>query len=177
MAKSFTKRKATKPDIKEVIEITEAASLYVGIWTKQETTKLINRELVIIPTRSGLQVGKYTVKSAGTAWSVYNTWGDVVNSFTSKKSAVYWCVLAHSNRIIMSQKLYHQDERLSKYTQDHTHYLRTRKRAIQNGDYFTVDVCDARLAKIQSQLEDARNDLEKTLNSAKYLKGIWEKPL
>jgi hypothetical protein len=76
-----------------------------------------------------------------------------------------------------SKTLEEQDFRLGKYTQDQTNYMYRRQKAIANKDYFKVDVCDARLAKNQSLLQDAKQELEKTLLSAKYLKGIWEKPL
>jgi hypothetical protein len=39
---------------------------------------------------------------------------------------------------------------------------------------FTVDVLDARITDNCILLDLAKIDLEKTLNQAKYLKGIWE---
>lgn len=177
MAKSHTKRKPTKPQVKEIIEATEAASLYVGIWAKNETERLLKKEPIIIPTKWGYQVGKHTVKQINQGWDVFDCWGTFVNTFSSKKSAVYWCLLEQVGRILQSQKLLVQDTRLSKYTEDYSHYRHSKQKALQRNDFFAVDLCNARLAKTQSQLEDAKNDLEKTLNSAKYLKGIWEKPL
>lgn len=177
MAKSPTKRKVTKNRIQEIVEAAEAASIYVGLWTKKETDKISRSELVITPSKSGYHVGKYSVRNINQVWQVFDEWGSLVNPFSSKKSAVYWCVLAHTDRIKQSQTLMYQDVRLSKYTQDHANYQYRKARATIRKDYFTVDVCNARMAKNESLLEDARNDLEKTLNSAKYLKGIWEKSL
>jgi len=178
MAKSSTKRKFAKaPPITEVIAATEATSLYIGVWAKQEAERLLKKEPVIIPLKNGFYVGKFTVKNVNSAWHVYNVFNELVNAFSSKQSAVSWCILEHTGRIKHSQKLLEQDAKVSKYTQDQTNYRHTRQQAIKRGDYFAVDLSDARLAKIQSMLEDASDDLEKTLNSAKYLKGIWEKPL
>jgi len=153
------------------------ASKYVSSWTKTEAQKLIKSELVIIPAKWGYQVGKYSVKNQTNSWFVYNEWNELIKEFSSKKSAVYWCVLAHTGRLTTSQTLLVQDTRLSKYIQDQINYQHSKQKAVSNGDYFAVDVCNARLAMLQSKLEYAKNDLEKTLNSAKYLKGIWEKPL
>ena len=179
MAKPHTKRKSNKlnPSIREVVEVTEAASLFVGVWTKQETTRLLRSKPIIIPTSWGFRVGKFSVKQENHSWRVSNDWGEYINSFTSKKSAIYWCILQAAGRINQSQTLFEQDFRLGKYSQDQTNYAHRRQKAIANNDYFTVDVCDARLAKNESMLQDARDELEKTLVSAKYLKGIWEKPL
>lgn len=179
MAKRPTKRKSTKskPDLKEVIEVTQAASLAVGLWTKQETTRLLKQEPIIVPTTWGLRVGKFSIKQDSMKWIVLNEWNEILNSFTIKKSAVYWCVLQSINRINQSKTLVEQDFRLGKYSQDQTNYIHNRKKALNDKDYFKVDVCDARLAMNESLLQDAKDELEKTLLSAKYLKGIWEKPL
>jgi hypothetical protein len=178
MAKSSTKRKSAKaPPITEVIAATEATSLYIGVWAKQEAERLLKKEPVIIPLKNGYYVGKFTVKNVSHTWHVYNVFNELINAFSSKQSAVSWCILEHTGRINQSQKLLEQDAKVSKYTQDQTNYRHTRQQAIKRGDYFAVDLSDAKLAKIQSMLEDASNDLEKTLNQAKYLKGIWERPL
>lgn len=177
MAKPRTKRKLSKSDLQEVVQKTEAASLFIGVWTKQETTRLLKSEPIIIPTSWGFRIGKFSVKQSKLYWVVTNDWGEHINSFTSKKSAVYWCILQSSGRLNQSQTLLEQDFRLGKYSQDQIIYLHHKQRAASKGDYFTVDVCNARLAANESLLGDAKEQLEKTLTSAKYLKGIWDKPL
>ena len=103
MAKSRTKRKAVnKPQLTEVIAATEATSLYIGVWAKQEAERLLKKEPIIIPTKNGFHVGKFTVKNANHTWHVYNVWDEFVNAFSSKQSAVSWCILEHIGRIIQS---------------------------------------------------------------------------
>jgi hypothetical protein len=177
MAKSRTKRKLNRPEVREVIEMAEAASVYIGMWERTETQKILAREPVIVPTSWGFRVGKFSVKGNNGGWDVYDVWNQFIKSFTSKKSAIYWALLTITGRYVQSQKLYEQDTMLSKYTQDQTNYSHMKQRSLSKKDYFMVDICNARLAKNESVLEYARNELEKTLNSAKYLKGIWEKPL
>jgi hypothetical protein len=179
MAKSRTKRnnRIPKPQIEEVVEATEAASVYIGVWTKLETQRLLKSEPIIVQTNWGFRVGKYSVKNVGNSWHAFNEWGEFVNPFSNKKSAIYWSLLQAMGRLTHSKKLLEQDRWFDKCEQDRLHYTHKRRRAIQQKDFFKVDVCDARLSKNQSLLETAKDDLEKTLNSAKYLKGIWEKPL
>jgi hypothetical protein len=179
MAKRPTKRKPNKfePSLKEVVQVTQAASLLVGVWTKQETTRLLKAKPIIIPTSWGFRVGKFSIRQEKFSWRVTDDWNEPIGSFTSKKSAIYWCILQAAGRLNQSQTLFEQDFRLGKYSQDQANYTYRRQKAIIANDYFKVDVCDARIAKNESLLEDAKNDLEKTLLSAKYLKGIWEKPL
>jgi len=177
MAKSRTKRKSTDITVSNIKAVAEAATTYVKQWTKQEAHRLAKQELVIIPANWGLQVGKYSVKNTVQGWRVENGSGDLINNFTSKRSAVAWCIVYQTNRHAISERLLKQDNRLSKLSQDHINYLHSKQQAHKKRDYFAVDVAEARLLESTVHLEAAKIDLEKTLNSAKYLKGIWEKPL
>lgn len=175
MAKSYTKRKFA--EVNQVKMVAEAASTYVRHWTQQEARKLLKQEILIIPASWGFQVGKYAVKTTQQGWRVEDPAGELINNFTSKRSAVSWCVLYQTNRFQISERLLTQDIRLSKLVQDQTNYTYNKQQARKKSDYFTVDVLAARLAETEGFLDLAKIDLEKTLNSAKYLKGIWEKPL
>ena len=177
MAKSRTRKsnkKLAKPQLKEVIQATEAASIYIGVWTKKETRRILQTEPVIVPVNSGYMVGKHTVKSVDGSWHVYNVWHEFMHSFSNKKSAIYWCLLQTLGKLNHSKTLLDQDHWYTKCEQDRLHYIRSRRRAVAQKDFFKVDIWDARLSKNQNVLEIAKNDLEKTLSSAKYLKGIWE---
>ena len=175
MAKSRTKRKTIEVD--DVKALANAASTYIKHWAKEQAKQIANTDLVIIPANWGFQVARYSVKEANGCWSVYNKYDELVNSFTSKQSAITWCLLEQSKMYSKSERLLSQDIKLGKLLQDHINYTRNRQRAIKKQDMFTVDVLDARIAETLVHLDYAKIDLEKTLISAKYLKGIWEKPL
>ena len=179
MAKSFTQNVKKKlppnsPTKDQVEDLAKLAQKYVQNWTRTEAQKMIRDELVILPTKWGLQVGKYAVKNAGFMWHVYNIFEELVESFTCKQSAVTYCILEQTNRFNMAQELQRQDTRISKLEQDQTNYVRRRAAALKDKDSITVDMLEARLSESDSLLNLAREDLEKTLIKAKYLKGIWE---
>lgn len=176
MVKSHIKN-ANNLTVDDVKNLADQASKYVVEWTAGHTRKLLNREIIIIPVGTGYLIGRYAIKSIGQVWVVYNYWGELISEFTSKKTATVWCLLYQTGRLIQSQQVLNQDRKLSKLTQDHAHYQYARQKAINNKNHFAIDLYNARISSIQSALEVARYDLQKTLNSTKYLKGIWEKPL
>ena len=161
----------------EAIVAIDLAAEYVRKWTKTETRKLIKSEPLLIPTKWGLQVGKYAIKSEDNLWRVYNDFNENHFSFSSKRSATVFCLLSQTGRYNQAQNLYNQDTKVSKLVQDKTNYSHSKNRALKRKDMFAVDVLTARLTDTDILLNLAKIDLEKTLNQAKYLKGIWEKPL
>lgn len=178
MAKSFIKSaNKFKPLSGQIEAVAEAAHQYVQNWTRVEAQKMAQRDLVILPTSWGLQVGKYAVKNIARMWHVYNCFDELVDAFTCRQSAVTYCILHQTNKFNLARKLQLEDTRLSKLTQDQFNYAGRRIKAIKNKDTLVVDVIDARLSETNSLISLAQNDLEKTLNKAKYLKGIWEQPL
>lgn len=176
MVKSHTKN-ANNLTVKDVKDLAEQASKYVVEWTASHTRKLLDKELIIVPIGQGYLIGRYAVKPVGQAWLVYNYWGELINEFTSKKTATVWALLYQTGRLNQSQRILNQDRRVNKLAQDRAHYQYSLQKALNNKNHFSVDLYNARISSIQSSLEVAKDDLQKTLNSTKYLKGIWEKPL
>jgi predicted metal-dependent hydrolase len=177
MAKSFIKNaKKTKhaPDQSDVANIAEMAHQYVQNWTRVEAQKMVKDELLILPTKDGMQVGKYSVKHMNKMWHVYNVFNELIDAFTCKQSAVAYSLLDQTNKINTARDLLRQDTRISKLEQDQTNYVFRRTKAIKSKDTLTIDMLDARITEAESLLNLAREDLEKTLIKAKYLKGIWE---
>lgn len=168
MAKSRTKRKSSDIDVKDVENLAELASEYVRHWTREQAQSIAKQELVIIPANWGYQVGKYSVREHNQTWLVKNVFNEPVNCFTSKRSAITWCILEQSQLFKTSDRLLAQDIKLSKLIQDSANYNYTKQISKKKRDLFSVDVLDARLAETAVLLESAKNELEKTLNSAKY---------
>jgi hypothetical protein len=178
MAKLLTpnvkKKKQSAPSKKEVANIAELAHQYVQHWARTEAQKLVKNELIILPTKWGMQVGKYACKAKGKDWHVHNAFDELIDVFTCKQSAVTYCVLEQTNRFIMARDLLRQDTRISKLQQDKTYYANRKVKAAKSKDGLTMDVLDARMSEVDSLLNLAEQDLEETLKKAKYLKGIWE---
>ena len=177
-AKPKKKKPATDaPSAKDVASITDLAQQYVQHWARTEAQKMVKDELVILPTKWGMQVGKYACKAKGKDWHVHNAFDELVDVFTCKQSAVTYCILDQTNRFNMAWELLRQDTRISKLQQDKTYYTNRKVKAAKTKDSLVMDVLDARMSEVDSLLNLAEQDLEKTLIKAKYLKGIWEQPL
>lgn len=172
MAKSYTAKHNVKPA--NVEAVADAAHRYVQNWTRAEAQRMIKTTVCIIPASWGLQVGKFAVKQINSMWHVHNYFDEFVDAFTCKQSAVTFCILEQANKINLAQELHHQDTRISKLTRDQAAYQHRKSTALKTGDMFGVDLANARLNETVSLLEVAKKDLEKTLNKAKYLKGLWE---
>lgn len=172
MAKHHTKN--YRLDESSIADIAELAHEYVQHWTRSEAQKLIKEELIILPTKQGLQVGKYAIKHANKRWFVYNFNNELVDIFTCKQSAVFYAVLDQRQQYNKAWSLQRQDTRVSKLEQDKTNYIYRRSKAIKKCDFVTSSILDARLAEVESSLALAQAELEKTLFQAKYLKGLWE---
>lgn len=168
MAKSFIK------NANNLVAIVGMTHQYVQNWSKAAAQKMIKEELIILPTAWGLQVGKYAVKHVGVLWKVYNAFDEIIETFSCKQSAVAYCILDQTNRLNMARELRRQDTKISKLMQDQINYSNTLAIAVRNTDKLTMDVITARMSESESLLTLARGDLDKTLQKAKYLKGIWE---
>jgi hypothetical protein len=181
MAKSYIpnakSKKKTSPSKSDVANIAELAHQYVQHWARTEAQKLVKDELLILPTKWGMQVGKYACKNKGTTWHVHDAFDQLVDVFSCKQSAVTYCILNYTKRFNMAWELQRQDTRISKLMQDKTYYAHRKIKAVKSKDELTMDILDARMSEVDSLLNLAEQDLEKTLNKAKYLKGIWEQPL
>lgn len=177
MANLLTKKDKHNITVEEIDHIATAASVYILGWAKKESQRLQKHELIITETKSGYLIGKQTITQLGTQWKVTNPFNDVIGIFTSKRSAITWTLLYETNRVRLASTLVVQDSRVNKLQQDLLTYTVKRQRAVKARDYFKVDLLDARSANVRAELTHAQDDLQKTLNSAKYLKGIWEKPL
>lgn len=185
MAKSRTSKQASHNKVKHTVRVAAldaAADLfshYLKRWSKEQIQRLINaNQLPLIPIKDGLQVGRHRVKSYNKEWRLYNSCADVVNSFTSKKSAVLYSLMHQSHRYKTADEILAKDQKLSKLETDFQHYEYSMRRAAARKDYTSIDVVASRYYDTKIVLDEARNDLEKTLRMNKYLK-VWEtgKPL
>ena len=121
MANSRSKRKPTKPGVPTVSEVRQMADLateYVAKWANTEAQRIVSKELVLFPVGTGYRVGRYSVRQNRHAWTAYNAWDESVNDFTSKKTAVLWCLLEQTGRYIQSGRILSQDRKVSKLAQD-----------------------------------------------------------
>jgi len=180
MAKSRTSKRENLNKAKRQVQIetvktaVELFNGYVKSWTQNEIQHLIQRgNLPIVPLANGLQVGRQRAVFKNNVWGLYNAHGELVETFTGKKSVVLYSLLDQLHRYKTAEEVLTKDQRLRKIETDFQHYNHTMNRAIKLRDYATIDVIASRYYDAKIALEHARNDLEKTLGMNKYLK-VWE---
>jgi hypothetical protein len=175
----ITKKQARRLSTKlaELSVAEELFTTYLAVWTRQEVQDLITQgNLVVlnIPAKNGYRIGKFEVADIGGAWEVTNSGNDNRVTFGEKKSAVFYCLLEYKNMYNRSKELLFQDNEVYKLELDQKLYRHKYKQACQSKDSFGQDLCRARLSDINPRLGYAREQLEKLINSAKYIK-IWDK--
>ncbi len=185
MAKSHTSKQVNRTKVEHLTQLAtletaaDIVSQYLKQWTKNEIRRLIHADTIpLIPVGNSLQVGRHRVKPRNKQWELCNDFSEVMESFTNKKSAVIYSILHQTHRFKSAEEILAKDKKLSKLETDFQHYDYSMRKAVARKDYMHIDVIASRYYDTKTVLEEARNDLEKTLRMNKYLK-VWEigKPL
>ena len=188
MVKYRTTKKSKTPQqiIRQVEAKTAEAAAnivagYVKVWAKAEVNRIIasNTTPVIAPIKNGYRVNKQKViKEPNDTWRLVNDFDELIHIFYDKRSAIIYSVLYQLHRFVSADQLLTADSRLNKLQADFQHYENSMRRAVKRRDYAAVDVLSSRYYDTKELLICARNELEKTLRSNKYLK-VWDigKPL
>lgn len=178
-AKSFTKR---KPKFYDKLGFTEAqvetvarmTTEYLKYWTDQELKRLAIEENVPVCLsvgNNGYIVGKFHVeKLHGDCWRVYDQNKELVHDFGHKLSAIFYCLSDHKNKHSLANQILQRDNEVCKLQSDVDNYMYTIRISRKKNDYFKVDLANNRYIQATIQLKQASEELEKTLNTAKYLK-------
>jgi hypothetical protein len=180
MAGSRTKRKypnKNKAVIKSQLETAaDLVSGYIKHWTRQEADRLLKTENtpLIVPTKTGWKVGRYEIITQSQGyWTVVDSNKENPLDFAEKRSAILYCISHQTRRYSLAHDVLLKDQQYAKLYTDHIYYEHCIRRALKRNDMFTVDALRARSDDTKHKLELAKNDLQKTLNQAKYIK-IWD---
>ena len=180
MARSSTPRKRKPPtnirEIEFIEQVTDIAAQYVKEWASDRARTLLSQDSspLIIPTNNGFHVGRYLVITKKGTWAVYRNKVDFVDSFYYKKSALAYAVYEHLRQYHKSREIASMDHAVSKLELDLRNYLHRLQKASKSRDITKILILEARITETKLLLDSRKNQLEKTLNSAKYMK-IWDK--
>jgi len=176
-SKSYEKLGFTQQQVNHAAAIT---TQYLKEWTDRELRYLaINKNLpVCLPIGDhGFLIGRYRLeKIKENCWRVLDNNGLLVNDFTSKISAVFYSFAQHLNHLNLARMLLKSDCAVSKLEIDQDYYRHTLKLNLKKQNYFKADLAKLRYIDCDVQLQLAKKELEKTINTAKYLK-VQEKLL
>jgi hypothetical protein len=178
MAKSRTSKKQVKRMAYEMAEIQVAETLvncYLTWWTKQEIQSLIkNGDLFILPLpNQGLQIAHFTITPANQLHEVQSGRSDKKLIFSDRLNALFYCLFECKKQFVYSAELLNQDELCRKLENDEKTYRHKYIMASSKKDYFQQDLCNARLSDTMPRLNFAREQLQKMIKRAKYIK-IWD---
>lgn len=191
MAKSRTPKKSkikysgTPEQKQQLAEVTQAvnnAASYVKNWKLKELVNMAeskNSVPTCIPIgRNGLLIGKLVIKPATAPgeWELIEYNRDYSRFFTSQSSAVAFALCKQTGRIRMADDILAKDAKLVALEIKLANYQYNLTLARKKKDYWRVDLFSILTENLVMQLEDAKNQLQKTLNLTKYFKLLEPKP-
>jgi hypothetical protein len=182
MAKPNTRKKSTAHNRarKQVAGqlLTDLVARKVASWQQAEATRLLSGKSAstntyIIETKRGYRVGLISVTESGDDWQVTNISNIDDGYFYNKSRALLYAILMHSGRKAMAKQVRDADRKIVKYTTDIEFYRHSIKSASKKKDYARAESIWYRLDDSVYRLKEAREQLEKTVFSAKYIK-LWD---
>jgi hypothetical protein len=174
ISKKQRKQKAYDLAQQQVAE--EVVSAYLSWWAGQEVQRLINKgTLLVIPADSGTgyRIGHFKTTKEGEWWRVISDRHSTELQFSSKISAVFYCLFECKNLLHKSQELLSHDTMVRQLDNDSRLYRHKYKRACELKNSFAQDLWLARSSDVNPRLTAAQEELQKLINSAKYIK-IWD---
>ena len=188
MVKSRTPRKSkikysgTPEQKQQLAEVTQAvnnAASYVKHWKLKELAAMAeskNSVPTCIPFgRHGLLIGKHVVKPSVNAgeWELLEYNKDYSRFFNSQTSAVAFALCKQTGRIRLAEEIIAKEHKLSELQNKMDNFRYNLANAYKKKDYWRIDLFSILSENMGMRLEDAKNQLHKTLNLTKYF-NIWE---
>lgn len=171
-AKSTTKRKSELELAQNIFA--DYGTKYIKNWTEQELKQFRTQPVVIPVGDHGFFVGQFRINGVhSTCWTVEKFNGEHVHDFTSKSSAIIYCITEVRQKYEAAQTLLDLDTKLGRLDLDITQYEYTLSKT---QDLVKSTVVLNRCIDAKIQRRQILNNLKKTLNSAKYL-NFGKQPL
>ena len=158
----------------QVEQAAKVTTEYLKEWTDRELRHLVvDQKLpVCLPLGAhGFLIGRYQMRPEGKhTWRVLDNNQDFVHDFSRKLSAVFYCLTTQLNKLNLAREILIADNIVGKLEMDQDHYMHSIKSYTKKQDFFRVDLARMRFIQADLQLKFAVGELEKTINTAKYLK-------
>jgi hypothetical protein len=158
----------------QVEQAARATTEYLKAWTDRELQHLVQDEKipVCLPIGDrGFLIGRYQMHSMGKhTWRVLDNNQEFVHDFSRKLSAVFYCLTTQLNKLNLARSILTADTAVGKLELDQDYYMYSIKNYTKKQDFFRVDLAKLRYIQAEHELVFANQELEKTINTAKYLK-------
>ena len=172
--------KTAKSNIKDDLGklIVELALDSVGNWAKREINyirRMPNYPVCIQLNDKTWLIGPYNIKHIGTHRYRVSIEKAEVHTFYSKQAAMFYAILTKVQKYNTADGLLLEDRLVSKYYDDLTLYGSKLVNS-KTADNFKYQLWQTKYFEAKAQYNAAKEELEKRLKSAKYMK-IWEEIL
>ena len=135
-------------------------------WAQREVLRNIHTIIIDDDQGGYVAFGRYYLKPAAQLVEVYNLSNDLLGTFSSKRTAMSWCVAEKHGQLRLADSIRNLDIKKQNLSADIECRRQLADRS-SNRD-FTESVLTKLQSKVQSQAHVHR-ELEKCLNSAKYI--------
>lgn len=169
--KAYEKLGFTRDQIEQAAD---ATTQFLKAWTDRELQDLVlNQKIpVCLPIGDrGFLIGRYRMYPVGKhTWRVLDNNHEFVHDFSRKLSAVFYCLTTQLNKLNLAREILTADTAVGKLELDQDYYMYSIKNYTKKQDFFRVDLAKLRYIQAEHELRFANQELEKTINTAKYLK-------
>ena len=142
-------------------------------FTQQELARLTNTpsELpVCYQLGTDVLVGKYKiVKVDDRCWRVMYNYQQLFDFF-NRKDAIYYCIALHKEKTQLAKDIQQCDSLLNRLEFDAALYRLRYKKAQQIQDAWGEEFYSARYTETMNRIEQAKKEIKKNLDLAKYIK-------
>lgn len=143
---------------------------YLKTWTQKELIKYRNQPVVIPFGDHGFLIGPYKVQGIQqNCWNVSQHDGKYIHDFSSKISAIIYCLYIVLHRHATANSILDVDARIGRLENNIKHYEHSLKVAQKHKNSAKADILLNRCIDAKMQRRILNDILKKTLNSAKYL--------
>lgn len=182
MAKRSTRKKSVKrfpqEKIEEIKQGIDQAVDYIKEWKRTQLLSLAGKSStkipVCIPVKKNTYImGRHGLTKRGQFWEVYDSSDESTKIFSCRPSAVVYSLSTQTKRYKLAKEVAERDERIINIRSRIDLFRARKESARKKQDYWRYDYFDILCNSEEYHLEDAKNQLGKSLNLAKYFK-IWE---
>jgi hypothetical protein len=162
MAKSTTKNAPVEFDVEKIQR-----------FTQQELSRLTNTPSELpfcYQLGTDVLVGRYKVqKIDDRCWRVMLDHQQLFDFF-NRKDAIYYCIALHKQQTQLARDIQQCDSLLNRLEFDAALYRLRYKKAQAKADEWAEEYYSARYTETMNRIEQAKKELKKSLNLAKYIK-------
>lgn len=156
----------------------DKAIKYVNEWKKRELFQMAanpkkgNIPICIPVGRTSYVVGQYGVIKEGEVWAAVSSVDNAKYNFSRRSTAMVYALCDQTGHKKLARSILQHDTNVIKITEELNACLHKKECASRKKDYWRVDHFYIMVTSAEFRLVEAKNQLEKSIQLAKYFK-IW----